>query len=389
MAQASGSRVIAAYVEEVTRGTTPASPTLKTIRATSRNVNLDKAILPSEEVRASRQEADERHGSNSVAGSIGYQLSLEDYDDFIRYAMGGTWAAVTTGSVTLGVDGPTQKYTRTTGSFLVDGFRVGDMVDGAGFTNGGNNASAFATRVTSVIALELVVSGAVLVTEAPAAARTVSIRGKRIDIGTNLITTTLERQFLDITKYQPNRGVAVNTWDCAFAPERTIGGTFGLLGMSAGAMAAASVSGSAAVAPTTRGFLAPFDGVLFEGTSIIAVVTSFDYQLNNQHTLQPVFGSKFSPDVYQGVAVLSGNLSAMVESEVLYNKFFNETESSIWLKANDLNGTDFINWVFPRVKYNGSNMDPQQTGPVIQNMPIKALEHSVTKTALSIQRSNV
>lgn len=91
MALASGASVGLSYVAETTRGTTPATPTMKALRATSRNINLTKNMLESAEVDPTRQTRDIRHGFNQVQGSVGFELGLETYDDWLAAALGGTW----------------------------------------------------------------------------------------------------------------------------------------------------------------------------------------------------------------------------------------------------------------------------------------------------------
>lgn len=81
-------------------------------------------------------------------------------------------------------------------------------------------------------------------------------------------------------------------------------------------------------------------------------------------------------------------MTVMLENAVLYNKFYNETETSIWLRLNDLNGTDFQNFVFPRVKYNAGDIDPPQQGPVIITVPFEAIYDATSGTSMSVQRSN-
>lgn len=79
-----------------------------------------------------------------------------------------TLSVVTTGSATLAATGST--FTRTTGSFLTDGFSVGMEVTGTGF-GATNNAEHV---VTDVAALTLTVSGT-LDTETASAGRTLSV----------------------------------------------------------------------------------------------------------------------------------------------------------------------------------------------------------------------
>jgi hypothetical protein len=57
MSIASGARSRLAYIAEVTPGTTPGTPALKVLRATQRDINLQKNILTSNEVRSDRQKS--------------------------------------------------------------------------------------------------------------------------------------------------------------------------------------------------------------------------------------------------------------------------------------------------------------------------------------------
>lgn len=387
MAIGAGARVTTRYVAEVTRGTTPGSPAMKFLRATTRDPNLEKDVLESEEVRSTRQVSDQRHGFNRVVGQLGFQLSRADFDEITEIALGGTWAAVTTGSATIAVDGPTQKFTRSGGSFLTDGFRVGHVINSTGFSNGGNNVSGSAVTITVLTATEMTVVGATLVTEGSAAARTITAPGKSLEIGTSLKTVTLERAFEDLTKFQVFRGVAVNNYRLTATPERMINVLMDLIGMSSAAISGTPLDASPD-APVDSSPFAPFDGSILEAGTLIAVVTSLDVTIANNRTVSPVIGSKFTPDIFDGTARVDGTMTALFESETLWNKFFNETESALRVRFNDPNGTDYWNVMLHRVKYNGGAINPPLEGPVVMNMPITALEHATYRQALTIQRSN-
>lgn len=80
------------YVAEATRGTTPATPALTTIRHTSCNLALAKETFKSAEIDSTRNLIDFRHGNRQVGGDIGFELSVGSFDDFIQALMMGTWA---------------------------------------------------------------------------------------------------------------------------------------------------------------------------------------------------------------------------------------------------------------------------------------------------------
>jgi hypothetical protein len=381
MAIAHGNRVEFAYVIESVVGTAPVTPTMKVLRLTNpRRMQLDKNILQSEEVRSDRQIADSRHGFNSVTGQLGFEFSLESYDDMLEGIMGGTWTAVDSGATSvIDIINTAGGITLGAGSFITKGYRVGDMVTLSGFSNGVNNGTF---RVTAVAAGTMTVD-ATTVVEADGL---IAYPGKRLDVGTTLRTYTFEQRFLNITKYRPFHGVTANQMTIDIQPERIVGGQIDVLGMSDSAMAGTSIAGSVTAAGTTSP-LSAFDGHLYEGTTATGLVAGVNIQINNNRSLSPILFSKYSPDVFEGDCEVGGTLSAFFQDEVIYNKFRAETPTSVWLKLNELASSRFMSIVMPRVKYNGEGNDPPRRGPVAFNMPFQALVDSTSLTSISFQRS--
>lgn len=276
------------------------------------------------------------------------------------------------------------KFTRSAGSFIDDGFRVGEVVTTVGFTTGGNNVTAVAV---SVSATELAVVGVTLIDEAADVSQYIIRDGARLDSGTTLRTFTFERQFLDIVQYQPFRGTTINSLNLSINPEAIIGGNLGLMSMSAGAMSGTSAGTSYNAAPTYRPFAA-FQAVLYEGGALQSVVTGLEINIENGRTLEPVVGSKYSPDVFEGRCRVTGTLTAFFENATLFNKFVNETPSSLWVKLLDPEG-NFMNIIVPRIIYTGGTIDPPQEGAVPISMPFTGILDPVSLTSISFQRSNV
>jgi hypothetical protein len=348
------------------------------LRATGRNINLEKNALESQEVDPDGQETDVRHGFNRVVGSPGFQLSRADLDDAIEFTMGREWddGITVTSSPNLGVNSA-GAFTRAAGSFITDGFRPGDIIRTTGFSNTSNNADWRLTAVTATTATAVsTLDGSTApVGESSGSSKTFVLPGKRIDIGTDLCTLFIERAFADVSRFQGFKGCAFDEWQLNIEPEAMINGTFAILGMSALAMASTSAATLASIGSSGNSPYAAFDGEIYEGGSRIAVATSLNFTLARNRSLNPVIGSRFSPDVFEGTARCQGNLAAYFQDEVLFNKFVNETESSVWTRLDDPNSaTDFMNLVWPRVKYNGAPMDPPQEGPITLEMPWRALK---------------
>lgn len=395
MALASGTRVYIAYEEEVSqRGQPEAAPALKMLRTTGRNINLQKNTLRSEEVRSDRQVAALRHGFNQVVGSPGFELSLEAYDDFIQGAMSGTWAVIATAvAQTIDVVATLHiaELTRAAGDWVADGFEVGMVVTTSGLIATNNDQEARITAITSATVMTIIATdgSTIFTNETGDGDETLDATGEVVKIGTSLRTFTIERGFEDVSQYQVFNGCAINQWSVNAQPEQMVNGNFDILGMSAAAMATSTIDDAGGIDPAaTNDPMSAFEGSLVEGASESSVVTGVNFTLNNNRSLEGVVGSKFSPDVFEGIATITGEATVFFEDEVLFNKFVNETISAMAIRTDDLNGTDFIVMGFPAIKYTGGDMDPPPQGPVPIVMPWEAQVSSVTGTSMFVQKSN-
>jgi hypothetical protein len=387
-------------INEVLNVANTVTLTMATLRATGRSINLEIDTLESEEVRPSRQFSDVRHGFNQVTGSPGFELSNVSYSDFIRGAMSGAWEKppYTGGVLTYTFDDPSAgiaTLTRTTDNWVDDGYRAGDMVFLSGFTPTVNNGTF---RVLSVLDQAMTIDTSLVTGTGDNAAGTLVFPGYRIDIGLNLRTYTMEQRFDDIVQYRPFRGVAVNGMSLNVTPESIAGGSWEVLGMSSDPMDPTSlIDGNLPIpAPTTAPFAA-FQGRVYENGIPIAVMTSMELTLDNQRTLEGVIGSKFSPGVFEGRASVNGTMVFFLRGNTTYNKFVNETETSVWMRLQDPNSVDqFANIVMHRVKFTTGDMDPPTEGPVPINMGFRSLEVSLPNaagvlvpTSLSIQSNPI
>jgi hypothetical protein len=384
MAVESGSNVSLSYVAESTHGTTPGGPTMKLLRSTSRDINPSKGSLVSAEYRADRQAGRARHGFRSTAGSVGFELSLVDQDDMIEAALGGTWSAVTgtaTATVTTSQSGKT--YTRATGSFVTDGFLPGDTIVVAGLVNSASNGRK---TIAIVSALVITVIEAIGADETSVGSVSVTHTGKRLKVGTTLKTFTFERRFPTITQYQPFTGTAVNQMSLSITPENMVTGSYDLIGMNFGALAGSSLGSPTAVSSNEpfNGFV----GAMYENNLAVGLITSLTMQLNNSRSVSAVLFSTGSPDVFEGLAEVTGTARVMFQDAVMLNKFINETDSSMNVRMDGLNGTDFMRIYVPSLLYTGGTINPPTSGPVEIEMPWRANPDTVTGTNLLFQRSN-
>jgi len=389
MAFASGARVQLTYVPEVTPGTTPTTPTMVVQRFTSADINPRKGALESQEVRADRQTVSYRHGMRSVEGTIGGELALQAHDDFIEAALGGAWANTVTNATDIGVTNPDQ-VVRATGSFLTEGFRPGDVVALSGLAVGGDDGNYLVTAVTALAMTLVNLDGSTIgiTTEAAGAGPGVDLVGDRVEIGTTKAFFTMERGFLDIAQYEVFRGVTINSMAVDVQPENVPTISYGVLGLDFDEATGTPLDGTPTAAPSNEA-MSPFEGGIYENGTLIAILTGIAFTLENGRTSQGAIGQNSAVDIAEGDAKVTGQVSALFTDAALYNKFVNETESSLWLRLVDpADNAEFINVVIPRIKYTGASKSPPKTGDIVMDMPFMGLRHATTGTTLSIQRSN-
>ena len=387
----SGSRVQLAYVEETTRGTTPATPSLILLRTTSKGVNPSRNLLESDEFDASAQQVDVRHGSERVTGSFGMPIVIGDHSDIWRFAYRDpttAWTLPTAVLSSTNITAPNQITRSDGGNFHDDDYRVGTLVTLAGWTDPANSGDWVVLAnggdvVDGTMTLGKTSSAqADLVTEAADTGHNIGGQGRQLQLATNLKTMTLERQFTGVSKYQPFRGVAINRANVSLQPGQLARATMDVIGMSSGPITGTSLDATPSPYDPATNWqaMSAFDGALWDGTTQLAVVTGLDFTIDHRRETTEVIGSKFSPDIFEGTTIISGTITALFEDETLFNKFYNEVDAKLILLMNDVGGSERACFSFPKVKYIGGEMDPPQEGPVPIRMPFRALYDSIDGT---------
>jgi hypothetical protein len=204
----SSERIRLSYIKEVTLGTTPAGD-MTAMRLTTESLSGSPQTKESAEVRSDAQPSGQRIVGLDVGKDINAELCPSTcHQDFIAAAMRGAWAGtITTGAQTLTIDATAKTITRAAGSFVTDGFEVGDMVELSGFTNAENNTLV---KLTAVAALVLTYVGPGDMADETGDADEVVTVPDYIDWGTTDASFTIAKDFLDLTdKSLTYRGMRV------------------------------------------------------------------------------------------------------------------------------------------------------------------------------------
>lgn len=380
MAIATGVAKQLAYKAETTWGTVPAASGAQSLRRVTSDLNLTKQTYQSNEIRGDYQISDFRHGVRQVAGSIRGEVSPGTYKDFFSAALRKAFAAVTaisSLSLTIAASGSFYTVTRSAGSYLTDGVKVGQVVRlTAGSLNANNlNKNLLVVALTATVATVLVLNGSSMTAEGPIASCTMSVPGKEVYVPTtgHLDTSfAIEHWFSDIAQSEVFSGCKVNSVGLALPPTGIATVDFGFMGKDV--TTAASQYFTSPTAATTAGVLAAVNGAVAVNGTKVATLTGLQINIAGGMTGDAVVGSNTLPDIFEGRVQVSGQFTAYFEDATFRDLFLNETEASIVaaFTTGSTAAADFISIALPRIKVGGASKDDGEKG-IVQTFPFQAL----------------
>lgn len=243
-------------------------------------------------------------------------------------------------------------FSRASGSFVTDGFQVGQRVRMIGFATAANNTI---WKIETVAATKITVSGGTVQTDV--AADGCAIFGDHIRDGQTKKSFHIEKQFKDLSNtFISYRGLRVGKLAFSVASRQIMKLVFTFLG-SKGVSGAATVMGNTTPANSNKLFVAGANvASLKEGGSALTVACKeISWEVENGLEGQETVTSKEYLDISLGSSMIKGKLQLYFGNLTHYNKFQNHTESSIEKQLQDVDSNVYY-VTFPTVKY--SNMRP-------------------------------
>ncbi len=386
-----------AYKQETTWGTLAGATGGKLLRRVTANFNLEKETYQSGEIRTDYQIADMRHGVRTVAGSLSGELSPGTYADFMGAVVARDFTAgvsATGLTLTTAGSGPTYTLTRSAGSWLTDGFKIGDVVRiTAGAVNANNlNKNLVVVSMTATVLTVLVLNGTTVTAESNIASVTVTVFGKKTFAPTSGHTDrsfTVEEWYSDIAQSEVFTGMKVNTMGLSLPATGLVTCDFGFMGKD---MTQTGVTQyfTTPAAQSTTGIFAAVNGVLVVNGSPVALLTNLSLNVNRNMQNATVVGSNSVVEMFEGRVAVEGDFSAYFETGAFRDLFKDETEASliVTLSASSAKDADFVSITLPRIKVNTNTRDDGENGISAQHS-FMALLNGAGGTGLSTERTTI
>jgi hypothetical protein len=329
---------------------------------------LTKEAFESNTIRTDEQRQNASHGTRSVTKSVDQEFQIGGHTELLEGALRDTFdtGATTGAQTTISFNSSTRKIIRASGSFITDGFKVGDIVRATGFTASANNNKNF--RITAITALEMTFANDAWIgtttTESAGQSVTVSVPGKKLSIPTSGHTNdyfTIEEWNSDIEESERDVDCKVSSMAISIPANGNATINFGFLGRNA-SYATSQYFVDPTAAPSGEILAGPTGLLSYNGVDSV-VLTSVDLSLDTGAEVKSVVGSNLSPDVFVGSVVITGSMAALYEDAAILGDFNNEVEAPlyIYLFADSTANSDFVIIKLPNIKINSADKSADGT----------------------------
>ena len=276
-----------------------------------------------------------------------------------------------------GSAGGTITITDAANNFLVDGFKIGDVVRiTAGTVNAGNlNNNLWLTGVTTTVLTGILLNtpqegGTAYVPEGPIAACTITSVGKRSrpDYTTHTDKLfTLEEYFSDgaatvITEVFPDMRIGQLDIGLPASGNATI--KWSSLGLGTRVIGAATTMVTPTAASTSQ-VVTSSRGALVVGGVAVDNVSAVTITVNPKLTaLGPVVGSDISPDVARGMLEVTGSFTSLQSNSTLMTYFANGTPTTLMcaVTTDTTKNSEFVAFTLSNIKLTGDAPTDGESG---------------------------
>ncbi len=286
----------------------------------------------------------------------------------------GPFAAVTPSSgLSLTIAGTAGAWTltRSAGSYLTDGIKIGDVVritagTYANAVNRDNNIVV--TGVTALVITGATMNASVLIAEGPIATSTVTVVGKKIAAPVTGHTSeywTVEEFQSDITQSELFTDVVFGSVDVDIPATGNTKVAFSAIGRdrtSSGAQVLTTPT-----AETTTAVVQGIKGFVMVNGAAAASITSAKVKIDGGvQAMDNVLGSNIAPDVARGILKVSGSITAFYQDGVLPGLFDAATPINLILidAVDGTNTSEFVSFVMSKVIFDSDDKDSSMKGVI-------------------------
>lgn len=392
---ASSNRAQVRYILESTYGVIPGAGNPNNLRMTGESLEFSLSTDSSKEIRSDRQVTDLIQTGAGAAGGVNFELSYKEYDTLMQAAFMGTWVVFgtngvgTAASVTINSTAGTLTWgVAPTGADALTTIAVGQWIRIKAPSDAADGAFVKVASTTSTV---ITVSAATPIpgTGTRSNVANVQVATSRLSNGVTQRSFTVERGLTDVNQYFAYRGMNLNKLSMNFASGSIATGSFDFMGKD-------SVRGATTQLPGTPTASQTYDvmnavsgvGNIFEGGEALTstFIKTLKFDLDNKLRGQTAIGTLGNAGIAPGTLEVKGEMEVYLADGTMYDKFINNTASSISWSAKDGAGNGYV-FQFPKVKFSSAKV---QAGSLDQDcmlsIPFTALMDATTGKTIIVDR---
>jgi hypothetical protein len=381
MAISSTNYVDFAYIEEVTAGVTPTTPTFQRLPITSVGLadQIDTSV--SEVIRSDRQTDDLVVVNSTVGGDCAYELSYAPYKPLLTSLMQATPVVVAiSGATDISAVNGTSSFDSTTTNFVTGKVAVGFYIKVAGFSESANNGLF---KVTSVSANSIVVD-ATLADEAA---------GDSIDMDATIVRNGAEAPKSYTFRKQMNapggtasifyyRGCQVNMMSFNFETGSILNGDMNLVGLTSDGTATAIAGESIDDVPaySIMNSVSSITNIDISGLPAGVEFKTLNLSVDNQINQAEAIGTLGAVDLAAFSLQVTADIELYFEDTTVYNLYKNASSFSVAFTLQDTDGNQMVVYL-PYCKFEElSEPVDGKDNFLMESGSLRALRDTITNT---------
>ncbi len=367
------------------------------LRIAGESLDFNIKTDSSKEIRSDRQTSDLILVGAEAAGGFTFELSYGEFDPFIEATLQGTWSVFGTNGVGAAI--PTSATftantltagANTTGTSLFTTLALGQWVKVSGSSITGQNIWAQVSTVTAPTATVLTFQGTPFTGLTGNGGVAVTISASRATNGVVQRSFTLEKTFTDITQTMTYTGMTADKMSFKLASGAILTGSVDFKGKTMTPQAGTLLN--ATVTPSTSNKV--MNGVnnvlnVLEGGAALAGTFIKNLTLDIGNNLRGLDGISNLGNVAiaSGNADVKGTIEFYFADATIYNKFVNNTSTSLSFRVNDALGNGYV-FTLPNVNYSTGKVTAGSINQdVMVSMGFTAVRDTVSGSTILIDRA--
>lgn len=381
-AAAQGVKKIVAWKRQTGLGSAASGSGGTTYRRRTSTFSKPVDTFENDEIVSHQQSTGVGIGGARPNGKVEGLLSPGAYSDWISALLRKDFASVTaiTGlTLTVAASGSFYTVTRSTGSFLTDGIKIGHIVRLSGGTLDSTtiNKNLLVVDLTATIMTVYVLNKTTIAAQSAIASTTVTPQGKTSYVPTTSHTAiyyTFEEYYSDITRSETYPDAMIAKADINLPASGNTSASFDIVALNRVLGGSQVLTTPSAAAGGNNDVMTGAFGALIINGAVVGTVTGLQFSIDGktQHG-DLVLGSVSADDHQRGRVTVTGQFTAKFDSVTLQSIFdAGSVVSLVAAIAEDLTATaDCMTFCFPTIKLTGDAPDDGER-QIIRTYPFTA-----------------